>query len=195
MRAYNEGYRASHLVVRSQKKKAHWAAHLDTERAKARAQKAKSRAANPAKIRAAEKAWRAAHPEYVRAANKRWHVANREKALASQRAARRARPDHYRALNKAWRAANRGLKNAAESRRYALKKQAMPAWADAAAIRAIYIEAARLTRETGIQHDVDHIYPLQGETVCGLHVESNLQILTHLENVRKKNKHPERIAC
>lgn len=64
----------------------------------------------------------------------------------------------------------------------------MPPWANGAAIRAIYAEAKRLTRETGIQHHVDHIIPLQGERVTGLHVETNLQILTGSENSRKRNR-------
>ncbi len=189
MRAYNAAYRgrAEHPA----QNKAWRDAHRETERAQGRAQKAKAYAADPDGARAKCRTWRAAHLEYISAANKAWRLANLDKVRANTKAARAARPDHYRAVNKAWRAANRGLKNAAESRRYALKKQAMPAWADVAAIKAIYLEAARLTRETGVQHDVDHIYPLQGVTVCGLHVANNLQVLTHLENVRKKNTHPE----
>ena len=59
------------------------------------------------------------------------------------------------------------------------------------AIRAIYAEAARITKETGVRHEVDHFYPLQGEFVCGLHCEANLQILTKVENIRKLNRMPE----
>ena len=68
------------------------------------------------------------------------------------------------------------------------RDKSMPLWADRKAIQAIYIEARRLTAETGIKYEVDHIIPSNHPLVCGLHVESNLQILTEFENISKKNK-------
>lgn len=68
--------------------------------------------------------------------------------------------------------------------------QATPIWADLEKIAAIYDEAARLTAETGVKHHVDHFYPLRSKTMCGLHVETNLQILTATDNLRKSNKPP-----
>lgn len=62
---------------------------------------------------------------------------------------------------------------------------ATPAWANKKAIAAIYAEARALTLTTGIRHEVDHIVPIQGAKVCGLHVEFNLQILTKTENIKK----------
>jgi len=72
-------------------------------------------------------------------------------------------------------------------KRYARKRHATPAWANFEAIRAFYRKAHRLTIETGVRHEVDHIVPLQSPFVCGLHVEYNLQILTSLENKKKRN--------
>lgn len=60
-------------------------------------------------------------------------------------------------------------------------KKVTPKWADKAAIRAIYLNCPE-----GMQ--VDHIVPIKGKTVSGLHVEYNLQYLTPAENNRKKNK-------
>lgn len=64
----------------------------------------------------------------------------------------------------------------------------MPPWANGAAIRAIYAEARRLTKETGIPHHVDHDIPLQGEFVTGLHVETNLRVMVGVDNIRKRNR-------
>lgn len=60
---------------------------------------------------------------------------------------------------------------------------AMPAWADLKAIESKYAEAARLGLE------VDHVVPLKGKQVCGLHVEGNLVLLTKLENQKKGNRY------
>lgn len=67
------------------------------------------------------------------------------------------------------------------------KRHATPAWADLAAIEAIYQEAMRLEVETGEPHEVDHIIPLSHPLVCGLHVHWNLRAITKTENRRKSN--------
>jgi len=74
-------------------------------------------------------------------------------------------------------------KNAAYAAKHRAKLlNAIPAWADSVAVERLYAEAA----VSGMH--VDHIYPLQGEAVCGLHVANNLRLLTPLENLKKGNK-------
>lgn len=82
-------------------------------------------------------------------------------------------------------------RNASASKRRSSKLLRSPKWLtseDFAAIEFLYALARALEIETGVKHHVDHIYPLQGQYVSGLHVPSNLQILTAEENCRKFNK-------
>jgi hypothetical protein len=84
-----------------------------------------------------------------------------------------------------------GKVNALNAKRQAAKLQATPRWLTKEQyyeIEQLYIEASRLSKVTGTQHDVDHIVPLQGKEVSGLHVPWNLQILEHIPNVKKGNK-------
>lgn len=72
--------------------------------------------------------------------------------------------------------------------------QATPSWLTAkdwADMNALYERARQLSRETGIRHEVDHIHPINGKTVSGLHVPKNLQILTQAQNVSKSNRYAE----
>ena len=69
-----------------------------------------------------------------------------------------------------------------KNNRYIIIKRATPKWADMLAIQLIEEEA----HSKG--HHVDHIIPLQGKNVCGLHVENNLQILSPKLNLWKSNK-------
>ena len=68
---------------------------------------------------------------------------------------------------------------------------AFPRWANREAIKVIYAESARLTKETGIKHHVDHYFPLKSDVVCGLHNEFNLRIIPAVENLSKGNSFPE----
>lgn len=142
---------------------------LSAEEKKARkaARMKKHYEANKEKLLAQAKKWQANNRERIRAKKKEWNVANKK---------------HIAQKNKQYRQENAGLKNAHTARRRALKLQATPPWADIVYIKSIYEKAA----EAGMH--VDHIIPLQGELVCGLHVERNLQLLTPTENSSKGNR-------
>jgi hypothetical protein len=89
--------------------------------------------------------------------------------------------DSYRRENKTSLAAL-GAKHRAN------KRSATPAWLTnehLGQIRRFFAESARQTKETGIPHEVDHIVPLSGKTVCGLHVPWNLRVITKTENNRR----------
>ena len=112
------------------------------------------------------------------------------KRVAYNREWRRRNPDLAASHSKKWREKNPGRVLARTRKRQAALMQRMPKWADQSAIGAIYEEAKRLQAETGIRYQVDHIVPLQGNLVSGLHVEYNLQLLTPTENRLKHNKWP-----
>ncbi len=66
---------------------------------------------------------------------------------------------------------------------------ATPLWADRVAIAKIYAQAVYLTRMSGLRYTVDHIIPLRGKYVCGLHIAENLAVMVDTENVAKGNWH------
>jgi 5-methylcytosine-specific restriction endonuclease McrA len=78
--------------------------------------------------------------------------------------------------------------SAVDARRRAAKLKAVPKWADSKAIKRIYWEARLLRRVFRADVEVDHIVPLQGRHVCGLHWEENLQIVFKKVNRIKSNR-------
>jgi hypothetical protein len=156
-----------------------------------KAQRARAKAwrdANPERRKAAAAAYRSANPESVAASRDRWKAANPEHRA-------RYRKERYKAIRerelsgaREWKRRNPARCTALNAKRLAAQLRATPAWADAAKIDAFYAEAARLTREAGVEHHVDHIIPLQSKWVCGLHVHTNLQILSATENQSKSNR-------
>tara|TARA_Y100000296_G_C5120234_1_gene229990 strand:+ start:50 stop:664 length:615 start_codon:yes stop_codon:yes gene_type:complete len=85
-----------------------------------------------------------------------------------------------------------GVKNYDQERHWSKAlKDATPHWLTEEhhnMIKLIYKQAKQLTETTGIEHHVDHIVPLRGKKISGLHVPWNLQILTKRENLKKSNK-------
>jgi hypothetical protein len=76
-------------------------------------------------------------------------------------------------------------------RYHASKLQRTPEWLtedDHWMIEQAYDIAVKRTKATGVMFHVDHIVPLQGASVSGLHVPWNLQVITEVENKRKGNR-------
>ena len=89
--------------------------------------------------------------------------------------------------------ANPAKANATKKKYKLAKRNACPPWVYSSSelceqIRYFYEEASRLAELTGVSYHVDHIVPLQGEAICGLHVPWNLQVLTASENCSKQNR-------
>lgn len=74
-------------------------------------------------------------------------------------------------------------------RRNKRKMLATPRWADVEAIDAIYEKCGAMNLDAGkVAFHVDHIVPLQGKMVCGLHVATNLRIIPKRDNISKGNR-------
>ena len=132
-------------------------------------------------------------------ANKKYRVENSEK-IKEYRIKTRV---HKAGYNKKWAKDNKPLinffqrewaeKNPEKVRERAMRrslatKGQCPAWANLDKIREFYAVAKQLTETHGTKFEVDHIIPLRGKYVTGLHVETNLQIITQMANGRKGNR-------
>jgi hypothetical protein len=89
-----------------------------------------------------------------------------------------------------YRSKNKDKINAYKAKHRAAKLNRTPGWlrpVDFRHIQEIYNIARRLTEETKTLHHVDHIIPLQGKIVSGLHVPTNLRVIKAADNVKKSN--------
>lgn len=97
--------------------------------------------------------------------------------------------DNRRRAARVWRERHPGEANAYARLRQARRDQRMPLWADKEKIQDIYKLAKRMQRELGVKMAVDHVIPLKGEAVSGLHVHENLRIIPYIENAKKHNSY------
>lgn len=146
------------------------------------------RAYVPERAKAAQFRYYRAHGDQMRAMAKAKRIASPGHTSAASLKHRRKNPEKWRAYGREYYRRNRGIYIALAGKRRARLLMAIPAWADLGAIKAIYKACTQIKSITGISHEVDHIIPLQGKDVCGLHVAWNLQILTKVENRLKSNK-------
>lgn len=139
---------------------------------------------------AASNALRGEQPksEASKEAGRRYYEKNRAAVLA--RAI--ARPiEDKRAYRNKHKQANPDMYKTLTSFRRRRFRDATPPWLTSrqkADIRQLYQIAITMSKTTGQRYVVDHIIPLQGETVCGLHVPWNLRVITQEENLVKSNK-------
>lgn len=148
----------------------------------------RERLLNPDKFRVAEKKKyeknKAAYAERMAS----YYEKNREKKLEAEKKRYSENAEKIKSNAAAYRACNKDKVYEWNGSRRAQLRNAVPQWADKSKIREIYACARRMTAETGVMHHVDHIVPLSGSNVCGLHVDNNLTVITGAENMRKSNR-------
>lgn len=124
----------------------------------------------------------------AKAAKRRYY--ERNKQLVADRAKMRS-PEERRRHRATYKKANPELYRVLANTRRRRNRQATPSWVTAeerAQIRALYAEAQKITQSLGVPYEVDHIYPLISDQVCGLHVLTNLRIIPKSENLKKSNQ-------
>jgi hypothetical protein len=145
--------------------------------------------------------WRAAYPDRVKASSVRYYEANKDKVSAQKRRWVERNWEHHRSQQREYRSRpgvaerRRDLRdiwvarNQEYLKRHRLKRRGrrLP-WVSKLDLLPAYWEARRLSRKTGVKHEVDHIYPLISEYVCGLDVPANQRVITQFENRSKGNK-------
>ena len=178
-------------------------ANIETYRKRSREYAREWRIKNPEKAHAADKIYsdknkdkrnayakqyRKDNPEKIKVLAKDWAKANPEKikgyAIKAVKAWNERNPDYQSNFYKA----NKERYVAARARRRAAQDSATPTWLtaiDKAMIQEMYDVSEARYIQTGIKHHVDHIVPINGKGVAGMHVPWNLQVITAHENLSK----------
>ena len=185
----------------SEKKKKYYYANKDEILAKQKPKRAEYREKNREAILAKKKEYRLANKEKVQAAQRIWERSHPEKKKQYYMARKQRNPESLivswkRNYNKEvaiqrakeWKKRNPDAVSANQADRRARKVSATPVWANRFFIKEAYSIAKLRTKSTGIVWHVDHIVPLKGKAVCGLHVENNLQVIPASVNYAKNNR-------
>jgi hypothetical protein len=136
--------------------------------------------------------WYERNKELTKQRAREWALANPERRQEIHRKNREKDLENHNARNREWNKNNKPKKAALQSKRRAAILQRTPKWLtddDLWIIEQAYELAALRAKMFGFPWHVDHIVPLQGKLVSGLHVPENLQVIPGSENVKKSNKY------
>lgn len=181
------------------------AKNLEKRRAWTRDYMARKRASDPAWIKANNDRYLEKFPERWKARKAAYYQANKEKWRPHSERYRRENPERVATAIKEWGKRNpekvkayqkksfsrpeaKARNSARQMLRHARKLSATPPWANLIKIQAAYDFASLMTLETGEPWEVDHIYPLISDRICGLHCEFNLAVIPARLNRAKGNR-------
>lgn len=131
---------------------------------------------------AKKKEWYEQNKEHVLAKTAVWHENNPEKVREAKQKWANSHKQYASEYKKQYVKEHKNLINAHTSARRKRVQQRTPAWSNRKDLVAFYLNCPP-------GYHVDHIIPLNGKNVSGLHVLNNLQYLPAVENLQKGNKH------
>ena len=134
------------------------------------------------------KAYRDANKAELAAKQRAYYRANKAKRDEASREYYETNKEACKEGMKSYRENNLAATNAHKAKYRAAKLERTPSWADDEAISFVYHAAQAIKDVYGGKPHVDHIVPLQGKKVSGLHVASNLQLISATDNLRKGNR-------
>ena len=132
-------------------------------------------------------AYSLANKAKLNARSREWDVNNRDIRIERNRIHYQANKEAKYEKAKVWNANNRPSINASAAKRRSAKLNATVVWSNDETIKGFYALAEWLTFSAFQPYEVDHIVPLQGKNVCGLHCEDNLQVIPMEANRIKAN--------
>ena len=147
---------------------------------------------NKEKLRIKQRAYKQANKEKLSASNKHYRDKTSETRLAYNAEYYKQHLEYCKAYRKEYKQLNKGCINNINARRRAEVIKRTPMWlteVEKQYIKALYILADLQTKLTGIKWHVDHIVPLQGKIVSGLHIPKNMRVIPAIDNMKKGNRY------
>lgn len=138
--------------------------------------------------------WREANPEKTVAQQKRYFEKNKNSRIATLMEWRKNNPERIQQVKENWYNNNQALRNSYSAKWRRECRRATPDWANFEKITEIYDESTQRTKQSGISHHVDHIVPVQGKHVTGLHIHQNMRIIPATDNVKKRARLDETLV-
>ena len=135
-----------------------------------------------------QRKFRKENPDSRKEETRKYYTKNKTKICTKAREWAVDNKEKMKRIHKRWRSKNPDKLAIAHNRYLSVRNRAIPAWAETELIKKVYLMRDILNELWNTNFHVDHIIPLQGKNVCGLHCWNNLQLLDAKLNSSKGNR-------